>query len=198
MPELPVPDPLSPGEALLPEEELPGPQPIAVCELLVPVDAVPLEPLGLALLPVVLSQLGLVVGLAEVPDPLVELLLPLFRLGLVPVLPPGALLVCAMAAVPNAKTKIEAVVRRRRFMRVLLEKKTASPSDALPQTASRDRRSDLSGKWSGFSGSPIGAPVERRAKKQKGRTKVRPKFREEKPEGLAIRSGDPARTARSS
>jgi hypothetical protein len=44
------------------------------------------------------------------------------------------------------------------------------------------------------------APAARRMRekaKKKGRTEARPKFREEKPEGLAVRSGEPARTARS-
>lgn len=129
-----------------------------------------------------------------VPLPLVPALVP----DLPPVVP-VVLLVCAIAAVPRVSAMIETAVRRRRFIRCppFEKRRLAGGTPWRQVTVNRGLRRHVpinpeSGpagarhawRWRGIVGGCLGV----RAKK-KGRTEARPKFREEKPEGLAVRSG---------
>ncbi len=189
-----------------------GPQSvIAVCELLVPLVLAPGlvdEPLALGLLeveaepavePVVLplelvEPDGLFIA-EELPGPQSVRLL--FIAPLVPVLllAPGlalvepVLLVCAIATVPSESARIDAAVRTRRFIRSSSLYKRDVPWDAASRkTHGCGRRSGLAAK----SRNAGRRATRARCEKKKGRIEMRPKFREEKPEGLAMRTGGPA------
>jgi hypothetical protein len=172
---------------LLPDVEPAGPQSfIAVCDPLVSLELAPGlvdDPLALGLLepelePVV-EPLVLPLELVE-PDGLFAKELPgpqsvLFIAPLVPVLllvpglvlvEPRVPLVCTSAAVPSDRARIDAAIRTRRFIR-------------CPPCASEASPGTLPARGAG-------------PEKKKGRTEMRPKFREEKPEGLAMRTGGPA------
>jgi hypothetical protein len=209
-------EPLECGAVLLPDEPL-GPQSFIAVVLLLSLAVVPLLELGLVVLPELLEPGLLAAALLpggqslldkppEGPDiePLVPAPVP--DLPVVAPVDPVVLLVCAIAAVPRVNAMIEVAVRRRRFIRSPPLKIGAppggSPRDARPLTAgcSATFRSILKVDRSRACHDRSPVRLQRsfqRPEKKKGRIEMRPKFREEKPEGLAARSGGPARTARS-
>ena len=145
--------------------------------------------------------------LREAPDvePLVSAPVPDLPL-VVPVVP----LVCAIAAVPRVSARIEAAVRRRRFIRCppCEKRRPAGPKSPEALTVNRRPWRHVPDQFlkerpptpaTPIAGSrPSRLPGYRPGNaKKKGRTEARPKFREEKPEGLAVRSEESARTARS-
>src|SRR5581483_853749 len=149
-----------------------GPQSvIAVCELLVP----------LVLAPGLVDE-PLALGLLEVEaEPAVE---PVVLALVEPVL-----LFCAIAAVPSESARIDAAARTRRFIRSSSLYKRDVPWDAASRkTHGCGRRSGLAAK----SRNAGRRATRARCEKKKGRIEMRPKFREEKPEGLAMRTGGPA------
>jgi hypothetical protein len=218
-------EPLECGAELLPEEPLGPQSFIAVVLLLsLPLVPLLFElgllvlALGAVVLPVLLAP-GLLAAellpggqslldrLPDVPDiePLVPVLAP--DLSVVapvdPVAPVVPVVVWAIAAVPRVSAMIDAAVRRRRFIRSPPLKCGAPPGERPPgrSTANRGLRRHVpiypeSGPAHGAPRPPAGpAQCKGDKAKKKGRIEMRPKFREEKPEGLAVRSGGPARTA---
>jgi len=133
---------------------------------------------------------------AMLPGPQSVLLLPkVLELGGFGLALLAPVLVCASAAVPSVKAAIEAAVRSSRCILVSscwkYCKNAPCPLGRSWETAPPEALF------------PLNAAVAQarqssrpRRRKKKGRTEVRPKFREEKPEGLAMGSGEPARIAR--
>lgn len=175
---------------------------IAVCDppvapVLVPglVD----EPLALGLpevepvlLPLELVEPDGIFVAVELPGPqsvrllFIAPLVPLLVLGLVLVAPP-LLLVCASAAVPSESARIDAAVRTRRFI-------GDPPVQArrLLGRCLKNHRLRHHVPVSPQSRAMLDSAPPAQVRKKKGRIEMRPKFREEKPEGLAMRSGGPA------
>ena len=170
-----------------------------------------LEPglLAAALLP---GGQSLVDMLPEVPDivpPVAVLLSDLPLVAPVEPVAPVVPVVCAIAAVARVSAVIDAAVRRRRFIpcppflkmapagagaareRLTANRGLRRPVPIYPESGPAGGRHAL-----GLAGpdSPTRCKAEQR---KRAAHEVRPKFREEKPEGLAVRSGGPARTARS-
>jgi hypothetical protein len=143
--------------------------------------------------------LGLSRAEPEEPQPSRELLpsgVPELPPGpdIVPLPVPTVTLVCAMAAPLRVMARTDAAVKRRRFIgSSMVGFREARPEAKAPRRcpANRGGRAHVPiYPLGGLHARPATTgPARGNCAKKKGRTEARPEFREEKPEGLAVRSG---------